>query len=273
MKFEFLNNLTLGTAQTSGPMTVIPLLGEDATNELASFDDITFQRVRTYGSMLFENSSDKPFILPAGYAIMTKQLAQDHGSVYATLLLPELISDVNISCCIQQTQCGYIDGKGINHFNFLPVEIRKNSVLSHTEEITSVSFSRLWPIISEFQKKLIKSTEGNLILFFNKYMDKLLTFNAEFECVDQQRGAIIMVDNEIAGIEIAPTQDYWKHIWNPLIRDAYGSTLLKKALTNPENLLNQMIQPISLKIVILQRKCYQQLVLKHFQTKLMHLIK
>lgn len=233
MKFDFLDGLTLGTAQTSGPMTVVPLLGEDASNDLASFDDLTFKNVRTYGSMVFENTSDKPFILPAGYAIMTKQLAQDHASVYATLLLAGMTSEVNIACCIQQTQCGYIDGKGIKHFNFIPIEIRKNSILQHTKQINSLNFSRLWPIISEFQKKLVKEREGNLILFFNKYMDKLLTFNAEFECVAGQRGAIILVDNEIVGIEIAPTQDYWKKIWNPLIRDSYGSTILKKTLLDP----------------------------------------
>lgn len=232
MKFDFLNDLTLGTVQKSGPMTVVPLLGKDATDTLASFSEVSFERVATYGDMVFKNESEKPFILPAGYAIMTKQAAQDHAIVYSTVLPAKETTTVDIACCIQQTQCGYIDGKGVNHFNFLPIEIRKNSVVQHTEH-SSLSFSRLWPLISDFQNKLVKGDMGNLILFFNKYMDKLVSYNAEFECVPNQRGAMIFVDGELVGIEIAPTHDYWKTIWNPLIRDSYGSTVLKRALANP----------------------------------------
>ena len=81
MKFDFLNDLTLGTVQKSGPMTVVPLLGKDATDTLASFSEVSFERVATYGDMVFKNESEKPFILPAGYAIMTKQAAQDHAIV------------------------------------------------------------------------------------------------------------------------------------------------------------------------------------------------
>lgn len=233
MKIDFLNDLTLGTAQKSGPMTVIPLLGEDITKDLATFSEIKFEKVETYGEMVFSNNSDKPFILPAGYAIMTKQLAQDHALVYSTILPGNKKTIIETACCIQQTQCGYIDGKGIKHFNFIPTEIRKGSVLNHTNG--SLNFSRLWPLISSFQKKLVKDEMGNLILFFNKYMDKLLSYNAEFECVAGQRGAIILFNNEIVGIEIAPTQEYWKTIWNPLIRDSYGSTILRNALKDPTN--------------------------------------
>lgn len=234
MKIDFLDGLSLGKVQKSGPMTVVPLLGEDATKNLASFNDIQFNKVVTYGEMNFSNNSEKPFILPSGYAIMTKQLAQDHALVYSTILPGECQRTIESACCIQETQCGYIDGKGIKHFNFLPIEIRKNSVLKHTNNNSyHFEFSRLWPIISKFQKDLLKNGVGNLILYFNKYMDKLASYNAEFETVNGQRGAIILYNNEIVGIEIAPTQEYWKHIWNPLIRDAYGSTILKNSLMNP----------------------------------------
>lgn len=234
MKFDFLNNLSLGDMQVSGAMSVIPLIGEDATNSIASFEEITFEKTSDYGVMVFSNKSNKPFILPSGFAIMTKQKAQDHALVYSTFLKPDSTRSIKNACCIQQTQCGYIDGKGIKGFNFIPVEIRKNGISKYTE-CMDTSFSRLWPLISDFQKKLVKEHDSNLIFYFNKYMDKLVTYNAEFECVPKQRGAIILYCNKVVGIEVVPTHDYWKTIWNPLIRDAYGSTILKKMLSEPVN--------------------------------------
>lgn len=232
MKFDFLNNLSLGDMQVSGAMSVIPLIGEDATSNIASFEDVKFEKTSDYGTMVFSNKSDKPAILPSGFAIMTKQKAQDHALVYSTFLKPDSTRSIKNACCIQQTQCGYIDGKGIKNFNFIPVEIRKNGISKYTED-GNMSFSRLWPLISNFQKKLVKEEDSNLIFYFNKYMDKLVSYNAEFECVPKQRGAIILYCDKVVGIEIVPTHAYWKTIWNPLIRDAYGSTILKMMLSNP----------------------------------------
>ena len=63
-------------------------------------------------------------------------------------------------------------------------------------------------------------------------MDKLIRFNAEFEVVDGQRGAIIMINDKIVGIEIAPTHDYWKTVWNSLVRDCYGSEVIRLTMLN-----------------------------------------
>jgi len=244
MKFKnLLEGLKFGVKQQSGIMSVIPLLGDDVTDKLASFEDIKFRGTSDYGTMVFHNNSDKPFIIPTGYSIITKQLAQDHALTFASLLRPQMTQSYNNACCIQQTQGGYIDGNSLKEeFSILPLFVRKqhfheyikpnqkgnNEYLSFNRD----DFSRLWPIISEFQSKLIQRSEGNIVLFFNKFVDQLNKFNAEFEVVPGQRGAIILLNDKIVGIEVAPTQEYWKTVWNSLIRDCYGAEVVRRTMLN-----------------------------------------
>lgn len=241
---NILKDLNFGRKQEIGAMSVIPLIGEDSTDKLANFDQVNFCGTDGYGTMVFKNNADKPFIVPTGYSIVTTQEAQDHALTFATLLKPEEHKNVGNACCIQQTQCGYIDGTKVKDFKILPLYIRKKHFekyipfkkLKGSEKYRSDysirDFSRLWPLISDFQKELVKSNEGNLILFFNKFMDQLSQFNAEFEIVPEQRGAIIMLNGKIVGIEIAPTHDYWKTVWNSLIRDCYGAEVIRLTTLN-----------------------------------------
>lgn len=235
---SILNGFTLGEKQDSGVMSVIPLISNsgDATENMASFEDVKFLKTTNYGTMVFQNSSDKPFILPTGYSVITKQAAQDHGSTFAYLLKPNAHRSLDETCCIEQTQGGYVDGSGVNDFYLLPLYVRKKHFEQYVRSgrkneneasIEGLSFSRLWPIISEFQNKLITEDVAHLVYFFNKFVDKLNQFNAEFETVKGQRGAIIMINNRIVGVEIAPTEEYWNVLWQRLIRDCYGSEVVR----------------------------------------------
>lgn len=228
----FLKNLTLGRRQSSGVMHVYPLIGENLTNDLALFEDLKFLKTTNYGEMLFENTSDKPFIIPAGYSIVTKQEAQDHALPHAVFIGPNEEKKCKDACCIQQTQCGYIDGNTLKEsFSLLPVSIRRKDFYSIPGNINSrMDFSRLWSHISEFQKNLVLDGYGNLVLFFNRYMDQLATFNAEFEPVDGQIGAIILINDEVVGIEITPNHEYFKVVWNSMIRTSYGAEVLSRSL-------------------------------------------
>lgn len=239
---KILKGLNVGVKQTVGIMGVYPLIGEDLNVEMATFKDVKFIGNNNYGELMFWNNSNKPFILPTCHAIMTKQAAQDHSTTFATVLSSGYNKITN-ACCIQQTQGGYIvgdkclkDGEG---FTFLPLEIRKNIMFDNKDNISNyMSFSRLWQNIIDFQKELIKKYDGNLIYFFTKFLDQLSRFNAEFEIVDNQRGAIITFNDEIVGIEITPTHEYFKNIWQSLIRDSYGSAMIKMAQMNIKDTFN-----------------------------------
>jgi len=226
-----LNKFSIGNKQTVGIMSVYPLIAEDEKTNLAMFEDIKFNGTINYGQMSFTNNSDNVFILPTGYSIMTKQAAQDHALTFASLLRPKENKVFENACCIQQTQGGYIKGEDNMEFSILPLYIRKqvlkNFRVSNNDYDNYNDFSRLWDDIRNFQQDLIKRSEGNLIYFFNKYLDRLATFNAEFECVPNQRGAIISINNKVIGIEVVPTHEYWSKIWSSLIRDCYGSEVLR----------------------------------------------
>lgn len=239
---KILDGFAFGEKQEVGVMSVIPLLDKDATNSLASFEDVEFLKTTDYGNMVFKNNTDKPFIIPTGYSVITPQAAQDHGLTSAHLLQPQEYRDIDGACCIEQTQGGYIDGRSVKDFHLLPLYVRKNHFNRNmrvrgndsTQHLHMMDdcFSRLWPIISEFQSNLVQKNEAHIVYFFNKFVDKLNQFNAEFEVVEGQRGAIIMLNNEIVGIEVAPTQEYWNVIWHKLIRDCYGSEVVRLTMSN-----------------------------------------
>lgn len=229
---NLLEGLSFGVKQTVGVMSVIPLIGEDISDRFAS--SVDFVRTSNYGVMEFNNPTDKIAIVPSGYSILTKQQAQDHGTPFSHLVKPNERSSMPFACCIEETQPGYINGKGINDFSLLPLYVRKKHFENYLigNRVNDLSFSRLWNIISEFQKDLVKEHNAHLIYFFNKFMDKLNEFNAEFEVVPNQRGAIILLNDRIVGIEIAPTHEYWSHLWKPLIRDCYGSEVIRLTTSN-----------------------------------------
>lgn len=235
---NLLKEFDFGKVQKSGIMSVIPLIGKDATESIATFKDISFIGTTNYGSMSFSNNSKNPFIVPSGYSVITKQHAQDHGLPTSVIIDANCSrQEVDNACCIEQTQPGFIHGPlSGDVFNILPYSIRKKYYNSLLEIGSSLEkrmpldlkdFTRLWEIIREFQNKLVKENEAHLVYFFNKYIEELSKFNALFEPVEGQRGAIILINGEIIGIEIVPTADYWNVIWNPLIRDCYGSEVIR----------------------------------------------
>lgn len=240
---DLFKGVTIGEEQSSGGMSVYPLIGEDLSIEFASFDDIKFKGSPSYGKMLFDNASDKPFILPAGYTYMSPELTQDHSTA-TVQILSQGINHINNACCIQQHQTGHIanKGEGLDKFGFLPLELRQKLIFKEEYERTTTDCSKLWDDIIDFQKELVENShEAHLIYFFTKYMEHLSRFNAEFEIVPKQRGVIVTFNHKIVGIDISPTHEYFNHIWKPLIRDSYGSALIKIAKQDIKQSFNDLL--------------------------------
>ena len=236
MKMDnLLNGLSFGSIQKVGVMSIIPLIGEDVSTPMGTMNDITFNGTHTYGTMMFTNNGEKPVILPTGISMISTEKAQDHGSPFAYLLKPNSKEDVKFTCCIERHQPGYLTGKGIKGFNILPLFVRKkhfeNYLISDHRSYHS-SFSNLWSIITEFQSQLVGKNEAHLVYFFTKFVEQLNKFNAEFESIPNQRGAIILLNEKIVGIEITPTNEYWKSIWQQLVRDCYGSEVIRLTFLN-----------------------------------------
>jgi hypothetical protein len=72
--------------------------------------------------------------------------------------------------------------------------------------------------------------------FFLKHFRKELDeFVAEFECVPRQIGAIILVDDQVVGVERTPSHAYWQSVWPCLIRECYGSLAIRVAQLKGES--------------------------------------
>lgn len=228
---EILKGKKAGKIQKVGIMQVIPIFHQ--TSDLADYSIATPNqaikaKTTNYGSFAFRNEDrERVSIIPSHYSVMTKKKAQDHAMSRAGLLGPKSKKTFNDAFCIQETQCGYMEED--NHeFVVLPYTLRNTVNKMGRGE----GFSRLWNDISRFNREMgVSKSGGHLVYFFEKYNDKLGEFVAQFECLPKQTGAIVLIDNHVVGLEIAPNPEYWAEVWEPLIRACYGSETVRRLLT------------------------------------------
>ena len=90
-------------------------------------------------------------------------------------------------------------------------------------------FNKLWDAIALFNQEMGVQGHGHLEFFLKHFEKELDEFVAEFECVSRQIGAIILVDDQVVGVERAPSHAYWQSVWPCLIRECYGSFAIRVA--------------------------------------------
>lgn len=236
---ELLHGTKPGRMQTVGLMQVIPLVLTNealASNNFATPTMIVADTQTSYGHMGFKNrDADRPVIVPAHTAVMTKTAAQDHAMVKTGLVGKGARRVFDDACCIQQTQPGQfrdVEGKDIQ---ILPYALRETALRMRGNP----TYNKLWPAITSFNAQAKAGTVGNLVAFQDKYASVLDQFVAEFENVPGQVGAIVLVDGKLLGVERAPNPEYWLAVWEPLIRMCYGSqavlaTIGKTTGTSPQ---------------------------------------
>lgn len=227
---EVLKGKKAGKIQKVGIMSVIPIFHQ--TSDLADYSIATPKQslrasTTNYGSFSFKNQdSERVAIIPSHYSVMTKQAAQDHAMSRAGLLGAKSKKTFNDAFCVQETQGGMMNEMD-HEFVVLPYTLR-NAVHKIGR---GTGFNRLWNDISQFNREMgVTKGGGHLVYFFEKYGDKLGEFVAQFECLPKQTGAIILIDDKVVGLEIAPNPEYWAEVWEPLIRACYGSETVRRLL-------------------------------------------
>jgi hypothetical protein len=100
------------------------------------------------------------------------------------------------------------------------------------------SYQKLWEPISKFNGRLGVNAQGHLEYFLSRFQKELDLFVAEFEPVEKQVGAIILIDGKVMGIERAPNYSYWLNIWPTLIRECYGSLAIEYQKQNGDKVPN-----------------------------------
>jgi hypothetical protein len=224
---EVLKGCTPGKMQSAGYMQMIPLLSEPDMID-KRFGPFTGLMTSThdYGTLHLENRKDFPTILPMGTGVITTQSAQNHATGKVKLMTRMSEATIDTAACIQDSQGGTID-KGVHNLTILPYSIREKAL----EIKDKRGYSKLWPAIKAFNADIgvVASgprSMGHLEYYLEDFGDKLDEFIGQFEIVEKQIGAIILLNGQVAGIERSPNYEFWKELWKPLVRECYGSASL-----------------------------------------------
>ena len=222
---ELFSELMIGQPQTVGNMTVIPLSNRSNAEpqsraNVGSSRDLFLERDESYNSLVLGTHADYVTIVPQGMALITRQRAQDRAipSTHLVHTTPKKVG----AFCIQSSQCGLMskDRSSEHKLRMLPLAVRYEAYLRRNE--SAESFSSLWQKLGQWNHR--SGVNGDfLVSFFQQYARNLSQFVAQFELTPQQRGAIVLINGRLAGVEVAPNSDYFAGLFQPLIRDCYGA--------------------------------------------------
>lgn len=222
---DVLHGCTPGRIQSVGYMQVIPLVSDLSDTRFVSPVEAEAEVFTTsYGTLGFRNRSDSLLIVPCHAGYVVKQAAQDHAMAHAGVVRSSGERSFDTAMCIQQSQGGLIR-RGAYQMLILPYALRETALAMRKEK----SFNKLWDAISVFNREMGVQAVGHLDFFLKQFRKELDEFVAEFECVSGQIGAIILVDDQVVGIERAPSHAYWQSVWPCLIRECYGSLAIRVA--------------------------------------------
>ena len=225
---DVLHGCAPGRIQSVGYMQVIPLVSDLSDERFVSPVEGEADVFTTdYGTLGFRNTTDRVMIVPCHAGYVVKQAAQDHAMVHTGLVQANRERKYDTAACIQQSQGGYIQ-RGAYQMLILPYAMRERALELRHEK----SYNKLWDAIGAFNRDLGLPGEGHLEYFLKHFRRELDEFVAEFECVPRQIGAIVLVDDQVVGVERAPSHAWWQTVWPCLIRECYGSLAIRVAQRN-----------------------------------------
>ena len=224
---EILKSCIPGKIQSVGIMQVIPLVSEITNDNFVS--PMMAAKVSTsgYGTLVVDNQSKEPMIVPPQTGYVVKQSAQDHALPGVKVVNGKMRSSFNNAMCIQSSQGGLISSEE-HKMLVLPFPLRERAHVTRND----FHYDRLWGDISALNRRAGltgRYTGAHLEYFLNEFKDQLDRFVAEFEPVPNQVGAIILINGRVVGIEKAPNYEYWSSVWSALIRECYGSLAILEA--------------------------------------------
>jgi len=219
---EILKGCEPGKIQSVGYMQIVPLISKFVDESIMPPQI----KVSTtdYGRLVLNNESVDSVLVPTASAFMSKQKAQDHTTHTGGFMTKKSMLKIDTAACIQDNQGGYISNDRDFHFSILPWSMREQAF----NVKSSTSYDKLWPVLRQFNSTLgITHNQGYLISFIEKFEDDMNQFIAEFEIVPNMVGAIILINGIVIGVERCPNHNYFKFMWEPLIRESYGGAVFQ----------------------------------------------
>lgn len=224
---EILKGCTPGKIQSVGVMQVIPLISDISDDSFVSPNQSAKVSTSGYGTLVFKNEKKETMIVPPQAGYVVKQSAQDHALPHVGIVKGKQTGSFTNAMCIQQNQGGYV-ASGEHNMMILPFPLREKAYKVRNTR----GYDRLWGDISALNKRAgVQSNSGaaHLEYFFNSFKEQLDRFVAEFEPVDKQVGAIVLINGRVVGVERTPGYEYWTSVWTSLIRECYGSLAIIEA--------------------------------------------
>lgn len=175
----------------------------------------------SYGQISFDNKSNKEVITPTQMAVLTKQMAQNHGMIKAGYIAASKQKTFRDAGCIQGSQGGTFRSVKGDEYRLIPVTMRE--MLFESIGKGDNNLGRIYPAIRKLGEQTNSNTAEYLDRYFSKYDKKLEQFIAHFERPKNIIGVIILIDGEIVAVDKFPSFTYAEQIWDKLIRDCYGA--------------------------------------------------
>ncbi len=215
-----ISNHRIGEPQRSGAMTVLPLFGPDFDGRFAApLSGLKLAGVEGYGNVTMRNPADKEggvAIVPLHIGYIQDQ-AQNHALCRSAFIAPGQTLRFTDACCVQESQGGYLEG-GDQWFFVLPIQLRDEALTLRGRE----DYGKLWNAISQLSVQLKLPSRGHLEQVICRQRPHLTQYASRFELLIGQTGAMFFLEDELVGVEIAPSAEYFQELWMPLVCFCYG---------------------------------------------------
>lgn len=219
-----LADFRVGAAQRSGPLAVIPLLGPDRGERFLPPSSLKLSAVKGYGNMELAAASDTAGVgivpLHMGY-IQDKR--QNHALCASGFLAAGQTRMFADACCVQQGQGGYLEGRD-QWFFILPLALREEALSLRG----TANYGKLWAGIARLNARFGLDSRGHLEQIVSGERGYFTQYASRFERLPGQTGALFFLDGRLAGVEIAPSCDYFADVWMPLVCFCYGTEALHR---------------------------------------------
>lgn len=205
--------------QKSGSLTVIPVFSTlDTTDSkfTAPLTGLKLSQVRGYGNMELANSGEGIAIAPLHMGYIQDK-AQNHALCRSAFIASGQKLMFEDACCVQAAQGGYLQEKE-QWFFILPLQLRQKAL-----ELQGIpGYNKLWEAIADLNRQFNLPNRGHLEQIISRERAYLTQYQSRFELIANQIGALFLINEKLAGIEIAPSPPYFAELWMPLVCFCYG---------------------------------------------------
>ncbi|MGE5656251.1 MAG: ARPP-1 family domain-containing protein [Actinomycetota bacterium] len=207
-----------GLPQMSGQLTVVPVFGWDRRDRFTSpLSGLKLSRVHGYGNLELHNASQEGVAIVPLHIGYIQDQAQNHALCRSAFIAAGQKLMFQDACCVQAAQGGYLEGRE-QWFFILPLQLRLKAL-----ELRGLkNYNKLWEEIGRLNASLGLPRIGHLEQVISRKRAFLTQYQSRLELLPQQTGGLFFLQNQLVGVEIAPSAAYFQEVWMPLVCFCYG---------------------------------------------------